>query len=96
MNEKGSTRQVIPFSREREPDPPADPERLLTCEEVCMRLRVNRSWAYNDKTLPWIKVGKYKRLKASDLEEFIANRTRRNVMRHQPATKNQRLNEPMD
>lgn len=65
-------------------------DELLTLEEVCARLRVKRSWCYNDKSLPWIKVGKLKRLYAKDLETFLESgrqATIENFMRRTPGEK---------
>lgn len=53
----------------------SNPDDLLTLEEVCQILRVKPSWCYNNKTLPWVKVGKLKRLKRASLTEYIENST---------------------
>jgi hypothetical protein len=46
-------------------------EELLDVNEVARVLRVKKSWCYNDRTLPWIKVGKYRKLFAKDLQDHL-------------------------
>lgn len=65
-----------------------DPERLLSLNEVARVLRVKDSWCYNDRSLPWLKIGKYKKLYAKDLSAYLLalhNAARENVMRHSRA-----------
>jgi excisionase family DNA binding protein len=65
---------------ERQPHhPPANPEeRLLTIEEVAVRLRIGRSTAYRlcqQRRLPTLTIGKAVRVPADALEEWV----RRNI-----------------
>ena len=48
------------------------PEQLLTVEEVCERLRVKRSWIYNNPGIPCVRVGRYLRFYWSDVEAYLA------------------------
>lgn len=54
---------------------------LLTIDDVMRRLQVSRSWCYQTKLLPWIKIGRHKRLRPQDLELFLASRWEARVMR---------------
>jgi predicted DNA-binding transcriptional regulator AlpA len=51
-----------------------NPDRLLSLIEVCHILNVQPSWCYNNKQLPWVKVGKLKRLWESDLNDYLKAR----------------------
>lgn len=66
------------------------PDDVLTMQEVCRKLRVKDSWGYNNKTLPWFKAGKHKRLYRRDLDAYIQSRrvvaTKSEVMRLRPGT----------
>lgn len=61
-------------------DQPAKPEkdrtedRLLDLSQICDILLVKPSWCYNNKVLPWVKVGGLKRLWLSDLNEYLKSR----------------------
>jgi len=82
-----------------EPDLLADPERQLTVPEVARVLRVKASWCYQNKTLPWIKVGKYRRVFAKDVSAFLAElraASMAKVMRHSRAQEIVDRLEPMD
>lgn len=46
-------------------------EELLTVEEVCQRLKVKRSWVYNNPDIPHVKVGRYKRFYWSDVIGYL-------------------------
>lgn len=54
-----------------------NPERLLTVEEVAGRLQVPTSWVYRHARararphLPAVKLGKYLRFSARELDRFI-------------------------
>jgi excisionase family DNA binding protein len=48
---------------------------LLTVDEVALILRVPKSWVYAHLgDLPTIRLGRYVRFRASDIEEFLANK----------------------
>ena len=48
---------------------------LLTVDEVALILRVQKSWVYaHVSDLPTIRLGRYVRFKASDIQEFLANK----------------------
>jgi excisionase family DNA binding protein len=57
--------------------PPVETVRLLTVQEVAELLRVPVSWVYDrtrlrgSERLPHIKVGKYLRFRAEELERYI-------------------------
>lgn len=48
---------------------------LLTVDEVALILRVQKSWVYAHLSdLPTIRLGRYVRFKASEIQEFLANK----------------------
>lgn len=69
---------------------------LLTIEDVMRELRVSKRWCYATKLLPWIRVGGHKRLRRTDLEKFLDNRTVKYVMRHSLQVPVSNNDEPMD
>ena len=57
--------------------PTADTERLLTVQDVAQRFSVPVSWVYANAEaghLPSLKIGKYRRFRASELEVYLAQR----------------------
>lgn len=68
------------------PDLLADPDRLLDVHDVAAVLSVKASWCYNDRSMPWFKVGKYRKIRARDVSAWLeAARTASTVMRHSRA-----------
>lgn len=56
-----------------EPDP-TGVERLLTAQEIADRLRVSDKWIYKaaaDRKLPSVKMGRYLRFRAADVQSWI-------------------------
>jgi excisionase family DNA binding protein len=52
------------------------PQSLLKINEVALQLRISRSFAYNlvmSGALPVIKIGKSRRVRPIDLEQFISS-----------------------
>jgi excisionase family DNA binding protein len=50
---------------------------LLTVDEVARRLSVPKSWVYANAeagTLPSLKVGRYRRFRAAELEQYLQAR----------------------
>lgn len=53
------------------------PDRLFTVAEVALRFGVNENWVHSHASgkrmpvLPSLKVGKYRRFRAADIEQFL-------------------------
>lgn len=65
-------------------------DELMTPDEICARLKVKRSWLYNNPGIPHVKVGRYNRYRWTDVLEYLNSRpsvrlgiqTKHVVMRH--------------
>ena len=58
----------------------AEPERLLTAGELADRLGVPESWVRNEERrgrIPGVRLGKYVRFRASEIERILAERVRK-------------------
>ena len=58
---------------------PVNPDRLLTADEVAEILAVKISWvreATRDGRLPHITLGRYRRYRAPEIEEFLESHRR--------------------
>lgn len=61
---------------------------LLTVDQVCELLQVDRRWIYKAcqrGVLPYVKVGKYLRFRHADLEVWLS-RSRQETLKRQPAS----------
>lgn len=78
----------------------SNPTVLLTVKQVMSVLQVSRSWCDHDKTvLPWILVGRNKRLHPLDLKGFIEdqrNATMKTIMRREQVIHDDNNLQPMD
>lgn len=91
--------QVIVEPAPERPQAPLELSEYMEVADVCRILGKSQSWAYKDKTLPWIKVGKAKRMHRDDFNTVMAekrNLTMQNIMRHRLAVTTTCKYEPMD
>ncbi|HUO05404.1 MAG TPA: helix-turn-helix domain-containing protein [Candidatus Binataceae bacterium] len=68
--------------RDQEPNgsSAAEPERLLTAGEIAKHLSVPESWVRNEERrgrIPGVRIGKYVRFRASEIERKLALQTRK-------------------
>ena len=72
---------MIPVFKDRRRNTQAEPDRILTVHEVAELLRVPVSWVYDHARvsgadrLPHFKLGKYLRFKASEIGDWLKQRS---------------------
>lgn len=79
----------------KEPEQPED-ETLLTIQDVMRKLQVSKTWCYNNKALPWLRIGGHKRLRPEDLNAYLDQRQVISVMRRKAQLKPGDPTWPMD
>ena len=74
LDEVDSHRTTRPRAPAPAPTPSVSDPRLLTVNELCERLRVKRSWVYEQvrqDAIPHVRVGRYIRFSWPQVEEWL-------------------------